>query len=284
MLNTNSKRMISFPNAKINLGLNVVEKKTDSFHNLETIFLPISINDAIEIVPSKEKGAKLEFTYSGLTIIGNTNENLCVRAYHLLQQDFKLPAIKMHLHKTIPMGAGLGGGSADGAFTLKLLNTIFKLKLTEQHLLDYALQLGSDCPFFIKNKPSFATSRGEILEDVIIDLSSYKIILINPNIHISTSKAFSKITPIHPQKSIKTISQQPITTWKKELINDFEKSLANDYLLIEHIKNLLYHNGAVYASMTGTGSTVFGIFKNVTEKPVFNFPKEYQIFWTKIIA
>ncbi len=276
--------MISFPNAKINLGLNVVEKKTDSFHNLETIFLPISINDAIEIVPSKEKGAKLEFTYSGLTIIGNTNENLCVRAYHLLQQDFKLPAIKMHLHKTIPMGAGLGGGSADGAFTLKLLNTIFKLKLTEQHLLDYALQLGSDCPFFIKNKPSFATSRGEILEDVIIDLSSYKIILINPNIHISTSKAFSKITPIHPQKSIKTISQQPITTWKKELINDFEKSLANDYLLIEHIKNLLYHNGAVYASMTGTGSTVFGIFKNVTEKPVFNFPKEYQIFWTKIIA
>ncbi len=276
--------MISFPNAKINLGLNVVEKRTDGFHNLETIFLPISINDALEIILVKEKEAKLEFTYSGLPIIGNTNENLCVRAYHLLQQDFKLPAIKMHLHKSIPMGAGLGGGSADGAFTLKLLNTIFELKLTEQHLLDYALQLGSDCPFFIKNKPCFATSRGEILEEVTIDLSAYEIILINPNIHISTTKAFSKITPLHPQKSIKTISQQPITTWKKELINDFEKSLANDYLLIEHIKNVLFHNGAVYASMTGTGSTVFGLFKNVTEKPVFNFPKEYQIFWTKIIA
>ncbi len=276
--------MISFPNAKINLGLNVVEKRTDGFHNLETIFLPISINDALEIIPSKEKGAKLEFTYSGLPIIGNTNENLCVRAYHLLQQDFKLPAIKMHLHKSIPMGAGLGGGSADGAFTLKLLNTIFKLKLTEQQLLEYALQLGSDCPFFIRNKPSFATSRGEILEDVTIDLSAYEIILINPNIHISTSKAFSKITPTHPQKSIKEIAQQPINTWKKDLINDFEKSLSNDYLLIEHIKNLLYHNGAVYASMTGTGSTVFGIFKNTSEKLLFNFPKEYQVFKTKIIA
>ncbi len=276
--------MISFPNAKINLGLNVVEKRTDGFHNLETIFLPISINDALEIITVKEKGATLEFTYSGLPIMGNTNENLCVRAYYLLQQDFKLPAIKMHLHKSIPMGAGLGGGSADGAFTLKLLNTIFKLKLTEQHLLDYALQLGSDCPFFIKNKPCFATSRGEILEEVTINLFAYEIVLINPNIHISTTKAFSKITPLHPQKSIKTISQQPITTWKKELINDFEKNLANDYLLIEHIKNVLFHNGAVYASMTGTGSTVFGLFKNVTEKPVFNFPKEYQIFWTKIIA
>ena len=276
--------MISFPNAKINLGLNVVEKRTDGFHNLETIFLPISINDALEIITVKEKGATLEFTYSGLPIMGNTNENLCVRAYYLLQQDFKLPAIKMHLHKSIPMGAGLGGGSADGAFTLKLLNTIFELKLTEQHLLDYALQLGSDCPFFIKNKPCFATSRGEILEEVTINLFAYEIVLINPNIHISTTKAFSKITPLHPQKSIKTISQQPITTWKKELINDFEKNLANDYLLIEHIKNVLFHNGAVYASMTGTGSTVFGLFKNVTEKPVFNFPKEYQIFWTKIIA
>ncbi len=276
--------MISFPNAKINLGLNVVQKRTDGFHDLETIFLPISINDALEIIPAKEKGCKLDFTYSGLQIIGNTNENLCVKAFHLLQQDFKLPAIKMHLHKTIPMGAGLGGGSADGACTLKLLNTIFKLNLAEQQLLDYALQLGSDCPFFIKNKPCFATSRGEILEDVVVDLSAYNIVLINPNIHISTSKAFSKITPAHPSKSIKEIAQQPITTWKKELVNDFEKSLANDYLLIEHIKNLLYHNGAAYASMTGTGSTVFGIFNNATQKPVFDFPKAYQIFWTKIIA
>jgi 4-diphosphocytidyl-2-C-methyl-D-erythritol kinase len=276
--------MISFPNAKINLGLNVVEKRTDGFHNLETVFLPISINDALEIIPAKDKGAKLEFTFSGLPIMGNTNENLCVRAYHLLQQDFKLPAIKMHLHKTIPMGAGLGGGSADGAFTLKLLNTIFKLKLTEQQLLDYALQLGSDCPFFIKNKPCFATSRGEILEDIAIDLNAYEILLINPNIHISTSKAFSKVTPKAPEKSIKTITQQSISSWRKELVNDFEKSLSNDYLLIEHIKNLLYHNNAVYASMTGTGSTVFGIFESSIDKAIFNFPKEYQIFWTKIIA
>ncbi len=276
--------MISFPNAKINLGLNVVEKRADGFHNLETVFLPISINDALEIIPSKEKKSKLEFTYSGLQIIGNTNENLCVRAFHLLQQDFKLPAIKMHLHKSVPMGAGLGGGSADGAFTLKLLNNIFHLKLSEGQLLEYALQLGSDCPFFIKNSPCFATSRGEVLEATTVDLSAYDIVLINPNIHISTAKAFSKITPANPLKSIKEIIQQPIETWKKELINDFEKSLSNDYLIIEHIKNLLYHNGADYASMTGTGSTVFGIFKNSVQKPIFNFAKEYQILWTKVIS
>lgn len=276
--------MISFPNAKINLGLHVIEKRTDGFHNLQTIFLPISINDALEIIPSKEKDSTLEFTYSGLQIIGNTNENLCVRAFHLLQQYFKLPPIKMHLHKSIPMGAGLGGGSADGAFTLKLLNSIFKLKLSEQQLLEYALHLGSDCPFFIKNKPCFATSRGEVLEDVLVDLSAYEIVLVSPNIHISTTRAFSKITPALPKKSIEEIIQQPIETWKKELINDFEKSLANDYLLIEHIKNLLYHNGAEYVSMTGTGSTVFGIFKTSFEKPTFQFPKEYQTFWTKVIS
>ena len=276
--------MISFPNAKINLGLNVVHKREDGFHNLETVFIPIGINDALEIITAKVINTPLQFTYSGLNIIGNTQENLCVRAYHLLQQDFKLPSIQMHLHKSIPMGAGLGGGSADGAFTLKLLNSFFHLQLSEDRLKDYALALGSDCPFFINNKPCFATSRGEVMQPIEIDLSDYDIVIVNPNIHISTAKAFSKIIPSIHKKSIAEIIQQPIDTWKKELVNDFEKSLANEYFFIEHIKNLLYHHGAVYASMTGTGSTVFGIFKNDYQKSDLNLSKEFQVLWTKMLA
>lgn len=274
--------MISFPNAKINLGLNVVQKRDDGFHDLETVFIPININDALEIIPAKDS-TSLQFTYSGLNIIGNTNENLCVRAYYLLQQDFKLPPIQMHLHKNIPMGAGLGGGSADGAFTLKILNSLFNLELTNTDLESYALKLGSDCPFFIQNKPCFATSRGEVMQPIEIDLKGYEIVLVNPNIHISTAKAFSNITPGIPKKSILEIVQQPINTWKNELKNDFEKSLSNNYAVIEHIKNLLYHQGAIYASMTGTGSTVFAIFKNEEQKPKIELPKEYQVYFTKII-
>lgn len=275
--------MISFPNAKINLGLNVVAKRKDGYHDLETIFVPIDLKDVLEIIPHPQKNAKLEFTSSGLNIIGDINENLCIRAYQLLKKDFDLPAIKMHLHKAIPMGAGLGGGSADGAFTLKMLNEIFELKLSKKKLLNYALTLGSDCPFFIINKPCFATSRGEKLEPIQIDTSNYDLVLINPNVHISTAKAFSKINPHTPIKSLKEIIQQPINTWRKELLNDFEKSLSNDFFVVEHIKNLINHHNALYSSMTGTGSTVYGLFESNTQKPKFNFPDDYMVKWTKLI-
>ena len=227
--------MISFPNAKINLGLNITEKREDGYHNLETIFLPVSIQDALEIITTENSNQEIEFTFSGLNIIGDINENLCVRAYHLLKRDFQIPSIKMHLHKAVPMGAGLGGGSADGAFTLALLNEKFELNLSSQHLVDYALHLGSDCPFFIINKPCFAMGRGEIMQEISLDLTQYEIVIINPNIHISTAKAFSKISPKTQLKSVQKIIHQPIETWKNELINDFEKALISDYPIIQHI-------------------------------------------------
>jgi 4-diphosphocytidyl-2-C-methyl-D-erythritol kinase len=255
--------MVVFPNCKINLGLHILAKREDGFHNLETVFFPVGAKDALEIIPSSNSNAEIEFSSSGLTVDGNTNDNICIKAYHLLKKDFaQLPNIKMHLHKAIPMGAGLGGGSADGAFTLQLLNKKFNLNIATPQLLHYAAQLGSDCPFFIINKPCYATGRGEMLEETGAVLSGYEIVLINPGIHVNTGWAFSQLTPALPQKSIKQIIEQPIETWQAELKNDFEKPVFEKYPAIKNIKEALYQQGAIYAAMSGSGSTVFGIFKN----------------------
>ena len=275
--------MVSLPNAKINLGLNITEKRADGYHNLETVFLPIDVKDALEIIVNDNKQTGIEFTSSGLQIVGDISQNLCIRAYKLLSKDFKLPAIKMHLHKTIPMGAGLGGGSADGAFALQLINDKLQLNLSTNQLINYALQLGSDCPFFIINKTCFATSRGEVLEEINLDLSSYQIVIINPQIHISTAWAFSKIAPKQPTKSIKKIIQQPITTWKTELQNDFEVAVLKEHLAVRNIKETMYYSGAVYASLTGTGSTVFGIFSKIFQPTDFGFPNNYFVKWVNTI-
>lgn len=264
--------MISFPNCKINLGLNIVGKRSDGYHNLETVFYPLQLNDALEII----QHTGVSFTSSGLTIEGNSEDNLCVKAYHLLKKDFpELPAVQIHLHKAIPMGAGLGGGSADGAFMLQLLHKKFQLNLTEKQLIDYALQLGSDCPFFIINKPCFATGRGEVLEPVDLDLSQYKLVLVNPGIHISTKEAFANLNPVQPAVSIRQIIAKPLIEWKKLLINDFEQSIFKAHPAIKNIKDQLYSAGALYASMTGTGSTVYGIFDRNTAIN-FSFPTEYM--------
>ena len=250
--------MILFPNCKINLGLNIVKKRDDGYHDIETVFFPVHLKDSLEIIEKE----KFEFSTSGFSIEGEQDKNLCIKAYDLLKKDFpQLPAVQMHLHKAIPMGAGLGGGSADGAFTLKLLNKKFDLSLSEKHLINYSLKLGSDCPFFILNKPCFATSRGEILERTKLDLSAYKFLVVKPPIHISTAWAFSTIKPNQPVKSIKQIIQQSISTWKAELINDFEKPVFTKYPEIKNIKDKLYDAGAIYASMSGSGSAVYGIFK-----------------------
>src|SRR5437868_3253896 len=186
--------MIVFPNAKINLGLRVMNKREDGYHNIETVFYPIKFLDALEVIEDTDPQGFIKLTFSGKPVVGSEEDNLCIQAYYLLKRDFpKLPAIKMHLHKVIPMGAGLGGGSADGTFVLKLLNEKFDLGLSTEQLLEYAAALGSDGPFFIINKPCFATGRGEVLNEIPIDLSSYNIALINPNIHISTAWAFSKL-------------------------------------------------------------------------------------------
>ncbi len=259
--------MIAFPNCKINLGLNISNKRSDGYHNLETCFYPLPLKDALEFIRSEE----LQFTTSGLEIKGNATDNICLKAYLLLKNDFpQLPALHIHLHKAIPMGAGLGGGSADGAFMLLMLNQHFNLQLPTEKLLEYALKLGSDCPFFILNKPCLGNSRGEVLQPVELNLSSYQFVVVNPGIHVSTAEAFGALTPEIPKKRVNEIIQQPIETWKTELVNDFEIPVFKQHPLLATIKQQLYSSGAVYASMSGSGSTVFGIFlKGAIKLPVF---------------
>ena len=269
--------MIVFPNCKINLGLHILQKRTDGFHNLETVFYPIALHDALELIQNPSPTTDIEFTTSGLEIPSTIEQNICVKAYRLLKKDKpELPAIRMHLHKVISSGAGLGGGSSDGAFALTLLNKKFNLGLSEDQLLQYALQLGSDCPFFIKNQPCFATSRGEMLEELQLNLSGYQIVLVNPNIHINTGQAFSKVTPRSDRTSIRDIIHQPIAQWKETLKNDFEEGVFSEYPQIKIIKEQLYQQGAVYASMSGSGSTVYGLFNTHTQ-PQFDFPAHYFI-------
>ncbi|HMK04439.1 MAG TPA: 4-(cytidine 5'-diphospho)-2-C-methyl-D-erythritol kinase [Ferruginibacter sp.] len=262
--------MINFPNAKINLGLNVLRKRDDGFHDIETVFYPLNFRDALELLQQTQTNDPVAFSVTGLSVDSSMQDNLCMKAYMLLKKEFpQLPPVKIHLHKTIPMGAGLGGGSADAAFMLKLLNDKFKPGLTPSQLRDHAVQLGSDCPFFIINKPCFATGRGEMLEEIPLDLSAYKILLVNPGIHINTGWAFSQISPRFPAKAVKEIIQQPITTWKAELVNDFETVIFPAHPLLKDIKEELYRHGAIYAAMSGSGSTVFGIFNNPVSPALF---------------
>jgi 4-diphosphocytidyl-2-C-methyl-D-erythritol kinase len=266
--------MVTFPNCKINLGLNILHKREDGFHDLETILLPVALCDALEILPSQNK---TQLTVSGITTGNTGDDNLCLKAFYLLKKDYpQLPEVNIHLHKAIPLGAGLGGGSADGAFTLQVLNKKFNLNISEKKMYVYALQLGSDCPFFLFNKPCLATSRGEVLEKSDLSLSGYKILLIHPGIHISTAEAFRKIKPAIPAKEIKEIILQPVESWKEELFNDFENFIFKKYPQVKKIKKELYKNGAVYAAMSGSGSTVFGIFK---KDVIINYVAEPDYFF-----
>lgn len=246
--------MILFPNAKINLGLNIKSKRPDGYHEIETIFYPINLCDVLEILPSNQ----LTFTTSGIDIPGKGN--LCIDAYHLLREDFNIPAVHIHLHKCVPVGAGLGGGSSDAAFTLKALNEIFDLQLSSEQLRVYAEQIGADCPFFIKNKPMLATGVGEILESIELDLSAYHIVIVKPNFHVSTEEAYSLVTPNEPSSSLSDLIKNPVNEW--QLQNDFEQSIFTKYPAIEELKNSLYEQGAVYAAMSGSGSSVFGLFES----------------------
>jgi len=253
--------VVSFPNCKINLGLHIVEKRSDGYHNLETVFYPIQITDVLEVIPA-HAGKSFAFSVSGLPVAGETETNLCVKAWQLLKKDFpQLPAVTMHLHKYIPMGAGLGGGSADSAFTLQLLNEKYKLGLSAETLARYALQLGSDCPFFIFNSPVFASGRGEILQPLQLDLGRYSFLVVNPKIHISTAQAFGLIKPGPPLVALSEAILQPVDTWKEIIRNDFEEPAFYYHPELQEIKNWLYNSGAIYASMTGTGSCFYGIFE-----------------------
>ena len=267
--------MVTFPNCKINLGLNILQKREDGYHDIETVFYPVAITDILEIISSENKTL---LNNTGIPV-GEYENNLCLRAFHLIKNDFpEVWEIKMHLHKVIPMGAGLGGGSADAVFTLLLLDKKYNLNIPHQQLFGYALQLGSDCPFFLLNQPCFATGRGEILEPVKLLLSEYKMLIVNPGIHINTKEIFKEIIPAIPIKKIKEIIQQPLSTWKNELVNDFEKAVFPKYNLIKEIKENMYRHGAVYSSMSGTGSTVFGIF-NANDDTSYLIEKSYFHKW-----
>ncbi len=252
--------MIVFPNCKINLGLKITRKRADGYHDLETVFFPLPLTDVLEVIED-QKGNDITFTQSGLDINGPADANLCIKAYRLLKKHFPdLPPTLMHLHKAIPMGAGLGGGSSDGAYALRLLNDKYNLGADIEQLLELALQLGSDCPFFILNKPCIATGRGEIMEPIPLDLSAYRFALVHPGIHISTAEAFSGITPAPNKMPLKEIIQLPIEDWKHHLVNDFEQSVFIKHPELEEIKQSLYNAGAIYASMSGSGSSFYGVF------------------------
>lgn len=264
--------MIQFTHCKINLGLSILEKRTDGYHELETVFYPIALQDIVEILPAKHSAAQITFTHTGIPVPGSTENNLCIKAYYLLKKDFPLlPSIQMHLHKNVPMGAGLGGGSSDGTAVLKMLNQQFGLLLNKQQLVDYAAQLGSDCPFFVYDQACHAIGRGEKLSPFNCDLSAYQIILLHPRIPISTAWAFGQLHPHKKLKTIATIVAQPIETWKSELINDFEDSIFEAHPLLSDLKKYCYQQGAIYASMSGSGSSIYGLFPKGThlEKPAF---------------
>ncbi len=249
--------MIAFPNCKINLGLQVLRKRADGYHDLSTVFYPLPLTDVLELIPAPSPA----FSAYGLSIPGG-GPNLCEKAWQLLKADFpNLSPVHIHLLKHIPVGAGLGGGSADGAFTLRLLNGLFGLGMDVPRLLDYAARLGSDCPFFILNTPCLGGGRGERLEPISLDLSGYRFVVVDPGIHISTAEAFAGCTPKEPVRPLADILRQPVAVWRNALTNDFEPVVFRRYPELAGIKEALYAHGALYASLTGSGSSFYGIFE-----------------------
>ena len=269
--------MIVFPNAKINLGLQIIAKRPDGFHNIDSVFYPVGWEDVLEIIPSTSSGEnnKVSFSQSGIISTSGAEENLVVKAYKLMDATLDLPPVKIHLHKTIPTGAGLGGGSADAAFTLKCINELFELHLSEDQLLNYARKLGSDCAFFIKNKPIAASERGDVFSPLSLNLSAYSMLFVWPGIHSNTAQAFQKIKPERPKMRSEEICALPLQEWKQYLKNDFESALFSSHPELNSIKEMLYEKGALYASMSGSGSALFGIFEN--SLPDFNFASNYLV-------
>lgn len=248
--------MVLFPNAKINLGLNIIEKRPDGYHNLETVFYPVTWRDVLEIIPSDTTS----LTVSGILVDGNFEENLVIKALRLLQHDFDIGNFSVFLQKNIPFGAGLGGGSADGACMLTLLNRQCNLSLSNEQLAAYAIRLGADCPFFIYNRPMFADGIGDRLEPIDINLESYRMVILKPATAVSTAEAYSMVKPHKPDVPLKSLITLPVANWRSVVVNDFEASVFARHPELEHLKALLYEQGAFYASMSGSGSALYGIF------------------------
>lgn len=259
--------MILFPPSKINLGLHILFKRSDSYHELETAMIPIPFCDILEIIPS----TTFEFKQTGLSIPGDHDNNLCVRAYRLMVERYAISPVLIHLRKIIPMGGGLGGGSSDAAYVLSGLNSIFNLNLSDETLESLASELGSDCPFFIKSIPQIAKGRGEILSPIPLNLKGYYLKIVNIGIHVGTKEAYAGVSFSTSQKTITEILDFPISQWKNELVNDFEKTVFATHPQLAELKGSLYKEGAIYAAMSGSGSTMFGIYES---KPLKMYPED----------
>ncbi len=270
--------MLVFPNAKLNLGLYVTERRPDGFHNLESVFLPLPWTDALEILPAAA-GQATSITLTGRPIPGDPAANLCVRAYELLRTDFpRLPAARLYLHKIVPIGAGLGGGSADAAFALKAANELFGLNLSLEALEDYARRLGSDCAFFIQNKPVLALEKGDIFEGIGLDLAGTGCVVAYPNLHIGTAEAYARIVPRRPAHALRDALAQPLETWRDTVANDFETALTPAYPVLADIKRQLYAADAAYASLSGSGSAVYGLWPAAREVPPMDWPADFSVW------
>lgn len=266
--------MISFPNAKINIGLHVTEKRPDGFHNLETVFFPVGWSDILEFAESDQ----LQFTSSGIQISGDPHANLVMKAYRLIKDEYQIPPLKIHLHKQIPFGAGLGGGSSDAAFMLLMLNKRFELNISKQKLVEYAAILGSDCPFFILNKPVYATGRGELMNIIDLKLNGLSLLIVKPPYEVSTANAFRFVNPQKPEISLPELMEQPVENWKNRVTNQFESSVFQQLPEIGQLVRTLYEQGAAYASMSGSGSSAFGLFKNLPANLSNIFPPDHLTY------
>ena len=259
--------MISFPNAKINLGLNILRKRQDGYHDIESCLYPVPFTDILEIIPSEE----FSFTNTGLTVDHHHGDNLCIKAYKLMRSMYDIPEVSIYLHKVIPMGAGLGGGSSDAAFTLKMLNDLFELKIKNEQLKEFASELGSDCPFFIDNKPALATGTGTNLSLIKLSLKGKFLALVFPGISIGTAEAYGNVKPATPTTELRKALELSIADWNSHVKNDFESSIFPNHTLLSKLKDVLHEQGASYAAMSGSGSTLFGIFE---KKPGLSIHEE----------
>ena len=272
--------MICFPNAKINLGLRVTEKRNDGFHNIETIFYPIPVNDALEIVPLNTND-NYRLNISGQMPETETEKNLVTKSFRLLKSKYSLKPVDVYLHKAIPSGAGLGGGSSDAAFMLKLLNEYNNLNLSDDVLEQLSLKIGSDCPFFIKNRPVLASGTGNIFQETKVSLKGFYMILVKPDIHVSTAEAYSMVKPNQPDCSLESLINKPVSEWKDLIVNDFELGILKKHPEIEDIKNIMYLNGAFFSLMTGSGSAVYGLFEK--ELDLREYFRDYY-YWSGYLS
>ncbi len=265
--------MISFPNIKINLGLNIVEKRTDGYHNIETVFYPVQFNDILEIL----KSDKFEFINTGIKIDCNIEQNLCYKAWQLMNKKYSIGPVKIILHKNVPVGTGLGAGSSNAAFTIKSLNELFDLNLSEDEQISIASVLGADCAFFIKNKPVFATEKGDKFSDINISLKNYYLLICLPKVSVKTAEAYKNCLPKKPEKNISEILKTEIHHWKNYLVNDFENTVFLKYPDLKQLKEDIYLNGSIFGLMSGSGSAIYGIFENEPKNLKFKVECNYKI-------